>query len=273
MPGILVTGASGFLGRSICRQLAAQGLPFLAASRQARPGWVQVSDYGQCPASEIIVHAAEEPDRAKVNQLGATYVEQSASVLRQLLARTPHLHYVSSAAVYSDASEVPCTVSMPVVASDTYSQSKLHNEQLVLDAGGTVLRLANLFGAGMSPRNVLSDIARQLHGRGPLRVRDETPVRDFLAVDEAAQAIVLGIRHGLDGVANIGSGIGLSVRDVARVALRAAGQAERPIESTQPSLRRSVIILDVSQTQQRLAWTATAPEASLATHFSSGASQ
>ena len=88
MPGILVTGASGFLGRSICKQLAEQGLPYLAASRQARPGWVQLSDGSPCPASEIIVHTAEEPDRAKVNQLGAAYIEHSAGMLRQLLART-----------------------------------------------------------------------------------------------------------------------------------------------------------------------------------------
>jgi nucleoside-diphosphate-sugar epimerase len=271
MLGILVTGASGFLGRALCAQLAATALPFVAASRQARAGWVAVDDYGNCPASSVTVHAAEEPDRAKVNALGMTYHEHSADVVRKLLASTSSLVYISSSMVYGDSSEEPYAVSAPVHASDPYSQGKLHNEKLVLEAGGTVLRLSNLFGHGMSPHNVLSDIARQFPGVGPLQVRDDRPVRDFLAVEEAAQAIVLGIQCGLRGVVNIGSGAGVSTREVARIALRAVGQPGRPIVSSQIGGRRSVNILDISQTRQRLGWQPTAPEEALGQFFLNGA--
>ena len=271
MLGILVTGASGFLGRALCAQLAATRLPFVAASRQARPGWVEVDDYGNCPASGVTVHTAEEPDRAKVNALGMTYLEHSADVVRKLLASTSSLVYISSSMVYGDNSEEPFAVSAPVHASDYYTQGKLHNEKLVLEAGGTVLRLSNLFGRGMSPHNVLSDIARQFPGVGPLQVRDDRPVRDFLAVEEAAQAIVLGLRCGLCGVANIGSGAGVSIGEVARIALRAFGQSERSIVSSQMGVRRSVNILDIGQTRQRLGWHPTAPEAALSQFFVNGA--
>lgn len=273
MPDILVTGASGFLGQALCARLAADGLPAVAASRRPCPGGLQVADYGQCPPSTVTVHTAEEPDRAKVNALGAAYLESSAALVRQLLARTPWLVYISSGVVYGDGSAEPYTESAPVLAGDTYAQAKLHNEDLVLAAGGTVLRLSNLFGRGMSGQNVLSDIARQLAGDGPLQVRDATPVRDFLAVAEAAQAISLVLQRGLRDVVNIGSGVGLSVHEVACAGLRAVGQTGRAVISTQPAGRRSVNILDISRTRQRLGWNPSAPQAALGQYFSSGARQ
>lgn len=273
MPGILVTGASGFLGRALHVRLAGDGLPVVAAARRAVPGVLQVPDYMQCPVSDITVHAAEEPDRAKVNAMGAAYVKASARVLKALLARTGWMVYVSSGVVYGDVSESPCCEDAPVLPADIYAQAKLHNERLVLEAGGTVLRLSNLFGVGMSANNVLSDIARQLPGEGPLHVRDQYPVRDFLAVDEAAQATALCLRRGLRGVLNLGSGTGLSVYEVARVALRAAGQDGRAIQSTQPSGRRSVNILNISLARQALGWQPSVAEAALGRFFIIGASQ
>ena len=254
MTRIVVTGARGFVGASLVQRLRAQGHAVVALSRREGPGLQQVDDYAQAPDGDVLVHLAEEADRSRAAALGDAHVDAAAALLRSLVRRAGHVIYGSSGVVYGDQGEPPFATDRPVEASDPYSASKIRNEGIALDAGATVLRFSNLFGRGMSPNNVLSDIARQLGGSGPLAVRDDTPVRDFLAVDEAAEAIAAAIERRPGGIVNVGSGVGLSVRELAEVALRAAGQSGRDIVATRPAGRRSVNVLDISGTAQVLGW-------------------
>ena len=271
VPRIVVTGASGFLARAVIMRLTAMGLPCIAASRRRGPGLYQVADYTDTPSADILIHLAEESDRAKANLLGEAYIEHAAMVVEKLLARAPTLIYASSGVVYGDLGVTPFGTDAGVESTDVYSRSKIRNEALVLLAGGTVLRLSNLFGAGMSPRNVVSDIAKQLAHTGSLVVRDDGPVRDFLSVNEAANAIGLLVQTPQSGIFNIGSGLGVSIRELALLALRAAKQQNREIEVTNPSGCRSVNILDISQTKRCLGWGATyEPLDSLETYFRNG---
>jgi UDP-glucose 4-epimerase len=269
---ILVTGATGFLGRAVIEQLAAMGRRATGVTRRALPGLQQVADYADTPAASVIIHLAEEADRAVANRLGNAYADAAELIMRSLVSRAGRVVYASSGTVYGDDNESPCTPTTPVLASDTYSQSKLRNENLARDAGGTVLRLANLYGSGMSPTNVVSDIARQLGTAGPLRVRDDTPVRDFLRVQDAARAIALAAISDCTGTYNVGSGTGLSIRQLAGIALVTAGQPGRKIMAMQPSARRSINILDVADTRRRLGWAPTPAQAKqLGTFFRLGA--
>ena len=182
------------------------------------------------------------------------YLDHAASVVGTLTRRTGTFVYASSGVVYGDASDTPFVHDAKVTPTDLYSRSKVHNEALALAAGGTVLRLSNLFGAGMSPHNVIADIARQLPHTGPLKVRDDMPVRDFLSANAVADAIVMLLQTPCPGILNLGSGVGMSIRELALLALRAVGQQGRDIAVTQPSARRSVNILDIAETQRRLGW-------------------
>jgi UDP-glucose 4-epimerase len=270
--GIVVTGAAGFLGRAVMAQLALLGLPATGLSRRPMPATQQVTDYADTPAASVIIHLAEEADRGVVNHLGDAYAEGSAAIVRKLVARAERIVYASSGTVYGDDNEEPCTLATPVVAADTYSRSKIRNELIALDAGGTAIRLSNLFGGGMSTTNVVSDIARQLGATGPVSVRDDTPVRDFLAVQDAASAIVLAATTPCTGVLNVGSGVGLTIRRVAEIALSATGQSVRGIVASQRASRRSVNVLDVAETRRRLGWIPTAaPAEQLGNYFRRGA--
>jgi UDP-glucose 4-epimerase len=108
----------------------------------------------------------------------------------------------------------------------------------------------------MSSNNVVSDIVKQIPGTGALCIRDDEPVRDFLAVVDAARAFVFVTTMATDGILNIGSGIGTSIGTVARLALQVAGQEHREIVVTSPSGKRSVNVLDVSESQRLLGWSA-----------------
>jgi UDP-glucose 4-epimerase len=259
-PIVVMTGGSGFLGRHVAEHLVSAGLHVIPVARRNVPWAVQIEDYRNSPDGDILVHLAEEPNRVEVNRRGESYIQQSAALLNDLVERFGrNTLYASSGVVYGDQNEAPCSIDMPVIEADTYSRSKLLNERIVLEAGGCVVRLSNLFGSGMAANNVMSDIMRQVPGEGSLRVRDNAPVRDFLPVTDAAAAFGLIVSEGFRGIVNVGSGVGTSVRTLAEIALRGAGQQYREIVSTAPSLRRSVNVLDISATRKLLGWSPTDP--------------
>jgi len=256
---VLVTGAAGLLGRHVVAALTGLwGVDVIAASRSTLPHQgIQVRDYAQCPPADFIVHLAEEPGRTNVNRQGETYLESSAATvcaLRDLAGAM--LIYASSGVIYGDQGTEPYDVGSPTFVVDTYSQSKVANEALVLAAGGCVLRFSNLIGVGMSSQNVLSDILSQVPGEGPLTVRDTAPVRDYLPIMDAACAVMHAIQSAQLGIFNVGSGIGTSVMSLASGVLKHAGEATRQVMSSATSieLSNSYNVLDISRTSAELGW-------------------
>jgi len=251
---IVVTGASGFLGRAILRQLKCEGRNVFGVSRRATPETHQVASYEETPEADVIIHLAEEPDRNKFNRANSADVLQAAKIAQILCGRAGRVIYASSGVVYGDKYDAPFTTNMSAVQSDQYSRSKIQNERIVLNAGGIVLRLSNLYGRQMSKTNVMSDIMRQIPGEGPLHVINDTPVRDFLSVEDAARAFVLATTYVRSGVLNVGSGIGLSIGDLARLALTEAGETQRSVRATNRSSGFSMNVLNVADTQRLLGW-------------------
>lgn len=251
---VIVSGATGFLGRHLLSQLGDK-FDLVPVSRGRHARMVQVSSYAEVPDGDLLIHLAEEPVRAIANRAGMAYVDTATSLVQELSKRfCGHMIYTSSGVLYGDAGVTPFRVGDPVFAGDAYSYAKLRSEAAVLEGGGTVVRLANLFGPGMSQANVMSDILRQIPGTAPVQVRDDTPVRDFLAVDDAAKAIALLAEARICGVVNVGSGVGTDIRSLAETALLLGGEAGRKIIATQPAGGHSVNILDVEATEKAIGW-------------------
>jgi UDP-glucose 4-epimerase len=101
---------------------------------------------------------------------------------------------------------------------------------------------------------VLSDILAQLEGAGPLTVRDDRPVRDFIHIDDVTAGILAALRHEAGGIFNLGSGKGVSIGDLARLVLAAAGQPARPVVSQHVSARSSHLVLDTAEAATQLGW-------------------
>ncbi len=258
---IVVTGASGFLGQAVLRNLRMRGADTVGVSRRAAPGCVSVDRYQDSPVGDVLVHLAEDSNMQRVAAAGAPYAQQSADLLDALLAKGyGHTVYASSAVLYGDRSPHPRHTGEPVVLQGAYALIKHGGEQAVGAAPhGVSARLANLYGPGMSRSNVLSAIVGQIPGEGPLRVRDTRPVRDFLWVDDAAEALAtMALRSESAGVFNVGSGQGVSVGELAQAALAAAGQASRRVETAAPPASQdappSTLVLDTSATTALFGW-------------------
>ena len=253
---VVVTGAGGFLGRAVLPALVGRGHEVIGVARTAGRGLHRVDDYSQTPSGDALVHLAQSSDRGAVNAAGAEAQRAALADMNALLAKGySRLVYASSAALYPDSLTRPARPEDATEARDCYAAIKLECERLALSGGRAVVaRLSNLYGAGMSPANVLNDILRKLTGTGPVQLRDPAPVRDFLWVADAADGIVALVEARETGVFNLGSGVGVSVAELARQVLDLAGQPHREVVATSPGNRFSSIVLDISKSLDRLGW-------------------
>lgn len=159
-PHILVTGASGLLGRPLMRACSAAGWRVTgAAFRRCGPGVerVDLSQPGLIPAfldrlaPSVIIHAAAErrPDVSEKDPDGTLRLNVGATgaVARWAAAHRAYMVYVSSDYVF-DGTRPPYAPEAPTRAINAYGQSKLDGELAVQAAGRehAILRVPLLYG-------------------------------------------------------------------------------------------------------------------------------
>ncbi len=129
---------------------------------------------------------------------------------------------------------LPTPESKRPVLSSVYAITKYTQERLVMNVGpaygieAVALRMFNVFGAGQALSNPYTGVlaifaARILNGQPPMIFEDGQQQRDFVHVEDVAQAFVLALEEpkAAGGVFNIGSGIHSTVEDVALLLARA----------------------------------------------------
>jgi nucleoside-diphosphate-sugar epimerase len=257
---VVVTGASGFLGRAVCAELAARGAVVYGVSRTACgsvPGirFHHVREYGETPtpAGARCIHLAGNNNTQNI----ADRVEAERNATLQLAGRLAtagfaRVIYASSAQVYGDQIEGARRENEPVSPATPYAKIKRAAEEVFLAHGHLVARIANVYGAGMSTANVLSDLLRQIPGEGPIRVHDTTPVRDYIHVRDVARGLAhLVLREGA-GIFNLGTGIGTSVGELAALLLKQVGEQGRSVIPRDK--RPSWVVVDPRKMKATFGW-------------------
>ncbi len=250
----IITGVSGFLGGSLLRSLTASGVDCIGVSRSVLPGIHRVASYGEAPSGDCLIHCAETNDRSLANAGGEALETAARNTLSLLLKkRYKHIIYASSAVLYGDRSSANRMVTDPVTVTDTYSRIKRESEISVLENGGSVVRLSNLYGPQMSSTNVLNHILIQLCENRLITMRSLAPVRDFLWIDDAVSALSCLTRQQVSGIFNVGSGQGTSIGNLVKLAQRLAG-TNQDVSETHPLTIPSHLVLDISATRHQLDW-------------------
>jgi dTDP-4-dehydrorhamnose reductase len=174
-PRLLVTGATGLLGRPVLRACrAAPGWSVTgAAFRRAAPGLerVDLSDPAAIPgfldrlAPDVVIHSAAErrPDVSERDPTGTQRlnVGATAALAQWAAARGAFLIYISSDYVF-DGTTPPYTPESATHPVNAYGQSKLDGERAIQASGcdAALLRVPILYGEveelGESPVTVLA---------------------------------------------------------------------------------------------------------------------
>jgi UDP-glucose 4-epimerase len=214
---VSITGSSGYIGRALNKYLLNFDFKVLPYSRKIVKGLKLIDDYKNISNSDVIIHLGEESNRSKVNKIGKHYIYESHKTLKYLLDKKfRSFIYFSSALVYGDQYINPIEESFATFAMDTYTESKLKNERIVIEAGGIVIRLSNVIGSNISKQNIFSEIINQLKVSNTVCINDEFPVRDYVDLEIVCNSILNVINSNvLSGVFNLGSNKGYSVKELA----------------------------------------------------------
>jgi len=226
---VVVLGAGGFVGRSVVRRLAADGVADLALTRReidllAEDAVPKLTKLLR-PRDGLVVISATVPARSPA--ILAQNVRM-VEVVGEVLAKAPvaHVVYMSSDAVYSDDAN-------PVSEASCCQPATLHGmmhatRELLLRtsvrAPLAVLRPSLLYGPGDPHNGYGPNRFRRLAASGePIVLFGEgEELRDHVFIDDVAAVVSLTLAHQSRGVLNIATGVSVPFRKVAEMVVRLA---------------------------------------------------
>lgn len=270
MNKISIVGASGFIGRNLCQYLLNIEENFSGFSRSICNPLLnieKVSKYNQVPKSKFIIYLAEESSVSVVESLGDSYVEESLNTLKEIHEISESkIIYASSALVYGKNGNKPFKVSEPLSLDSVYAKSKAVCEEYTIKSGGSVARLTNVYGKGMSKTNVISDIFFQIRSNEDVTLKNLFPIRDYVSVKDVVKCLHLICDKDLNKIFNVGSGKNFSVKELAKIIMQKNNISNLQIQQTDIANDCSMILVDIEETIECLGWL---PEFDLATESSS----
>jgi UDP-glucose 4-epimerase len=258
----LVVGGGGFIGMAVCAALARSGACVTAFGRSVPEvhnddaRWIRgdADDAGALAAAldgqEIVIHLAGtiDPERSNLDPLRDLAANAGTTISLIKLAGEAGVRHIifasSGGTVYGPSFWERIPESAPTNPISAYGVSKLASEKYIAALGRLhemkhcVLRIANPYGRGQSAtrRQGLVGVAigRALQSTAFEIWGDGSVVRDFVYIDDVAQAFVRAIAYGgAQTVFNVGSGVGISVRHAVEYIYEACG-ADRSLIRFRP---------------------------------------
>lgn len=264
-PLILLTGATGFVGRQVLRALAERGCCVRAIVREnkqdriARTGAVEIitsadifvesaarwTDF--CRGVDTVIHVAwyAEPGhylQSPKNQECLTGTLRLAQGAVQAKVR----RFVGIGTCFEyDLSPGRLSVETPLKPSTPYAQAKVDAFLALsksLPENGIEFawcRLFYLFGEGEDPRRLLALLRTNLQAGNPVELSSGTQIRDYLDVREAGRMIAEVALGAGEGPVNICSAKPITIREIAetvadeygrRDLLRFGARADNPFD-------------------------------------------
>ena len=234
---VLVTGASGFAGRYIARELASIGFRVFAVTRRGETTSqnnaeeeasfsvvkADLTNSLELPHVDFIVHAAATSiwPGITVDQMLSDNVRATQKIVEHALrTNAKGLIFFSSLSALGDITTPVVNEKTPSINPDAYGLTKLLGERLLADVADRLtslsIRLPAVIGPG-SKRNWLSECYRKLKSGEPLTyVNPETLFNNACHIEDLNKMIVQWLSKPKKGseIVVVGAGQELMIRDV-----------------------------------------------------------
>jgi dTDP-glucose 4,6-dehydratase len=262
---IVVTGADGFIGSHLVQALVKKGAKVRALAMYNsfnHWGWLEelperdeievitgdIRDPNICKKAvegrEIVFHLAAliaipysylaPHSYIETNVLGTTNLCQAS--LDQGVGRFIHM---SSSEVYGTARYIPIDEKHPLQPQSPYSASKIGADCIASSYFSsfalplTIARPFNNYGPRQSLRAVIPTIISQIGARfEEIALGDVSPTRDFVFVEDTCESLIrlATCERAIGETVNIGSGVEISIQDIAKKIAELMGVEVRLLE-------------------------------------------
>ena len=297
----LVTGGAGFIGSHVADRFIAEGYAveiiddLSSGHRHNAPEGAQLHEVSVTSPEaadiisnggfDVIIHLAAQIDvrksvadpifDASTNILGTINI---CEAVRQSGRATRIAFTSTGGAIYGDFNTPPNVETFPKDPESPYAISKLAAEYYLAYYGRlhgiehVAMRFGNVYGPRQDPHGEAGVVAifctRILEGKPLTIFGDGLQTRDYVYVGDVARAVFLGatqeipVTGRVDSRAfNVGTGVGTSVIDLARLLQEAAGSTAEIVFAPRRPGEQQESFLDASKARTALGWQ---PQVSLA---------
>lgn len=223
MKSVLVTGADGFLGQHVIRDLTGHGFNVLP-KRRIDGDVTKSATWDKFPASDFLVHLAgltfvpaswENP--TEFVQSNSISTSHALDFCRKNKTKMIFL----STYLYSSKLNAPIKETDEIDPSNPYALSKFFGEQLCsfyatqFGVEVIILRPFNVFGFGQNMRFLIPSIISQAMKSDEISVLDIRPARDYVFIEDLLDAVHKSITSDLRfGIINVGTGVASTVEQL-----------------------------------------------------------
>jgi nucleoside-diphosphate-sugar epimerase len=276
---VLVTGASGFIGRHAVALLASQGCEVHAVDLRPTPAaanviWHETNLLDAKQVAELVttvkptdlLHFAWYAEHGKFwsSPLNLDWVSASIQLFKSFAeAGGRRAVFAGSCAEYDWAGSEPLVEDKTSCKPDSlYGICKNATRQVVQgyasQAGISLAwgRIFFLYGPDENPNRLIPSILQPLLEGKPASCRSGDHVRDLLHVYDVASAFVALLQSDVTGIVNIASGNRITLGEVSCRAAKIVGREDLLTVERQPATpaNPAVILADTTRLQGEVGW-------------------
>jgi nucleoside-diphosphate-sugar epimerase len=276
---VLLTGATGFVGRAVIAPLLARGVELHAVTRGSPPDLPGLCWHRADLLEEAAGRALMRDLRPTVLVHAAWYVEhgrfwtapENAEWLDASTALAAHFAEaggrrflgLGTCAEYAEAAEsdgAPWPETRPLAPATPYAQAKaeLATRLARMPVQVAWARLFHLFGPGEHPGRLVPSVARALLDGREARCASGRPVRDFASTRFVGEALAALAMSRVTGAVNVASGEGRAIAELVRLIGAALGRPGLVRLGALPDRPGEVpfMVADVTRLQREVGFTA-----------------
>lgn len=281
---ILVLGGTGFIGSHLVNALVLKGENVRVLNRGRGKKSIEVPEveYVYADFSDSVQIAEALVDIDVVVHLISTTVPATANlnpeedIKGNLLSTVNLMHrmrdagvkrlvFISSGGtVYGNTEIIPIPEEHQLAPLSSYGIVKVAIENYIdmykalYEFNTLVLRVSNPYGPRqrhLGVQGVIPTFFNKVIAGEELKIwGDGSAVRDYIYIDDLTDCLVKSIEFGLEGVYNVGAGVGASIIEVLELVEQVSGKKANKVYLPTRGFDVNKVVLDITKIKEALSW-------------------